>query len=273
MTHSFDPGYGAEPWRTLVADYPGHEVYPADEFRLEWGPIFHRGRLDGSARVLVLGQDPAASESIVRRILVGEAGHRTQGFLAKLGIDRSYVMVNTFLYSLYGQAGSGRWDDQDLVEYRHRWLDALLLDGGVEAVVALGQLADRAWSKWKQEQPQRAGELAYAHITHPTAPESGSGGDPTRLAEATAAMLSNWNQGLEILRPHIAHPDAQRSLVRYGASFRRSERVAIPEQDLPAGLPSWMGSAYAWAERVGPSAEEKRATITVVVPATLRPWH
>ena len=41
----------------------------------------------------------------MRRILVGEAGHRTQGLLAKLGIDRSYLMVNTFLYSVYGQAG------------------------------------------------------------------------------------------------------------------------------------------------------------------------
>ena len=51
MSHSFDPGYVAEPFLTLCADYPEASVYPPTQFRLEWGPIFHRGRLDGSARV------------------------------------------------------------------------------------------------------------------------------------------------------------------------------------------------------------------------------
>jgi uncharacterized protein (DUF427 family) len=37
---------------------------------VEWGPVFHRGRLDGTARVLVIGQDPAAHEAVARRIPV-----------------------------------------------------------------------------------------------------------------------------------------------------------------------------------------------------------
>ena len=110
MSHLFDPGYGQRPFAGLVANYPGSDVYPAEDFRLEWGPIFHRGRLDGSARILVLGQDPAAHEAISRRILIGEAGQRIQGFLAKLGIETSYVMVNTFLYSVYGQWGGQKHD-------------------------------------------------------------------------------------------------------------------------------------------------------------------
>src|SRR5262249_35159613 len=108
MSHSLDPGYGAEPFRTLCAEYPDDSAYPASDFRVEWGPIFHRGRLDGSARIVVLGQEPAASEAIVRRILVGVAGQRVQGFLAKLGIDLSYVMVNTFVSSVYGQSGGDK---------------------------------------------------------------------------------------------------------------------------------------------------------------------
>ena len=52
MPHSFDPGYCREPFVTLCREYPGTEAYPASRFRIEWGPIFHRGRLDGSARVL-----------------------------------------------------------------------------------------------------------------------------------------------------------------------------------------------------------------------------
>jgi hypothetical protein len=41
----------------------------------------------------VIGQDPAQHETIVRRILVGEAGRRLQGFLAKLGVTKSYTLI------------------------------------------------------------------------------------------------------------------------------------------------------------------------------------
>ena len=120
MAHAFCPGYVQPPFDALVADYPGEDVYPTPDFRIEWGPIFHRGRLDGSARVVVLGQDPATHEAISRRILVGEAGQRVQGLLARLGIDHSYVMVNTFLYSVYGQGGGNRHeDDEAIAAYRH----------------------------------------------------------------------------------------------------------------------------------------------------------
>jgi len=141
MSHLFDPGYGAEPFRTLCVEYPESDVYPADQFRVEWGPIFHRGRLDGSARVVVIGQDPAQHETIIRRVLVGEAGRRLQGFLAKLGITQSYAIVNTFLYSVYGSVKAKTQKDPALAAYRNRWLDALLVGSKVEGVVALGTAA------------------------------------------------------------------------------------------------------------------------------------
>ena len=47
MAIEFDPGYAAEPFRTLCLEYPGADVYPPADFRVEWGPIFHRGRMDG----------------------------------------------------------------------------------------------------------------------------------------------------------------------------------------------------------------------------------
>ena len=87
MTHPFDPGYGHEPYRTLCQEYPGAEVYTPTTLSDRMGAQFFTA--DGwmeSARVLVIGQDPAQHETIVRRILVGEAGRRLQGFLAKLGI-------------------------------------------------------------------------------------------------------------------------------------------------------------------------------------------
>src|SRR3954454_21685281 len=149
MPTAFDPGYGEEPFASLVASYPGAIAYPATGFRLEWGPIFHRGRLDGTARVLIIGQDPAQHETVVRRCLVGEAGRRIQGLLAKLGITHSYVFINTYLYSVYGSAKAKTRRDPRLIAYRNRWLDALLVGKQIEAVFALGQLADEAWHFWK----------------------------------------------------------------------------------------------------------------------------
>ena len=90
MTYPFDPGYGHEPYRTLCQEYPGAEVYTPTRFRIEWGPIFHRGRLDGSARVLVIGQDPRSMNDRPP-YPCGRARRRLQSFLAKLGITQSYV--------------------------------------------------------------------------------------------------------------------------------------------------------------------------------------
>jgi uracil-DNA glycosylase len=284
MAHAFDPGYTRR-FATLCRNYPGAEVYPPDDFRVEWGPIFHRGRLDGSARVLVLGQDAATHESIARRVLVGEAGQRVQGFLARLGIDRSYVMVNTFLYSVYGQGGGERHkDDQQIARYRNKWLDALLVDRQVEAVVALGRLADIAFTAWKQTPRGAATDVAFRAITHPTYPESASGSGQLTRAEAMAKMLDNWNEALPVLSAAITTPDVARPLELYGNELLPTDRSPIPEEDLPAGVPPWMRAVESWAvrknvdEAEGPSAtpaevaNAKRATIVVKIPRAHRDW-
>jgi hypothetical protein len=265
---AFDPGYGVQPFRDLCADAPGTSVYPGRDFRVEWGPIFHRGRLDGSARVLVIGQDPAQHETIARRILMGEAGHRIQGFLAKLGIERSYVMVNTFLYSVYGQGGGEKHrDDPKIAAYRNRWLDALLAPGKVEAVVALGSLADSAWHAFTSH--GGGAHVKFRRITHPTQPESTAGNDPGKHAAAIEKLLANWNDALEALHP-LPHPDTNRPLKRYGTAFADGDRVPIPSDDLPPGLPEWMRLDDGWADRPG-SGRRKRATIRVVVPGAFLP--
>lgn len=268
MPTAFDPGYGEEPFASLVASYPGAVAYPGGGFRLEWGPIFHRGRLDATARVLVIGQDPAQHETIARRILVGEAGHRLQGFLFKLGIDRSYAMINTFLYCLFGQGGAaGKANVTAIVTYRHKWLDALFDHEPIEAVVALGQLADQAWTKWASTPKGQTFSPAYVRITHPTQPESAAGNNPGKHAQLIAAMLDNWNQGLQAIKPGITTPDKNRPLKLYGSSFAPDEKKPIPMDDLPAGTPQWMATDDGWADRTG-SGSVKRRTITVTVPKT-----
>src|SRR4051794_3978407 len=181
----FDPGPVTEPFATLVREAPAGDVYPASDFRVEWGPIFHRGRLDGTARVLVVGQDPGQHESIARRILTGEAGQRVQGFLAKLGIESSYCMVNAFLYSVYGQPSK-----KDLAPVigaihadRQRWFDALV-DGGVQGVVAFGGLAHDAFELWLGTAKGQAADITYVPLPHPTYPDSSSKGNEAKRRAA-----------------------------------------------------------------------------------------
>jgi hypothetical protein len=178
----------------LVEQYPGTDVYPSSDFRVEWGPVFHRGRLDGSARLLVLGQDPAQHETIARRILIGAAGRRVQGFIHKLGMTRSYVMINAFLYSVYGQQGGAEHiDDAAITDYRNRWLKAILDTSDIKAVVAFGSLADRAWKKWLTS-PDAEGlpTLTYRKLPHPTSPQAGHGDS----VAATKAMLVRYSSAL-----------------------------------------------------------------------------
>lgn len=262
---AFDVGHARQPFRGLCENVPGATAYPPSDFRLEWGPVFHRGRLDGSAKVLVLGQDPAQHETIVRRILVGEAGHRIQGFLAKLGIDRSYVMVNTYVYSVFGQGrGNKHRNNPRIAAYRNRWLSALFRESEIEAVVALGSLADSAWNAWKETPEGQTVDPKYRKITHPTQPQASGGGHA-----ATRAMLVNWNAALEALHP-LAKPDRTRRLRLYGDAFRPKEKLPIPAEDVPAGTPDWMRLNDGWADRPG-TGLRKRSTITVTVPRAFIP--
>jgi uracil-DNA glycosylase len=266
MPHAFDPGYGQEPFKSLCEDYPDETVYPATDFRFEWGPIFHRGRLDGSARILVIGQDPAQHETIIRRILVGEAGRRVQGFLAKLGITRSYVFINTYLYSVYGSVKAKTRKSPALIEYRNRWFNALLVGSQVKAVLALGQAADEAWQFWKTTPAAQSVHVTYAAVSHPTQPESSSKGNKAKLVAATKKMLQNWNAALQILSPSMQDVDVSTPLVLYGESWADGDRVGIPEFDLPAGLPAWMHEQDGWAKRSGADDLAKRRNITITVP-------
>lgn len=272
MTRDFDPGYGSGVFADLVGTAPDADTYPPDAFRVEWGPIFHRGRLDGSARVLVIGQDPATHEAICRRILVGEAGQRLQGLLAKLGIDRSYVLVNTFLYSVFGQQGGERHiADPAIAAYRNQWLDAVAATSDLQAIISLGHLADEAYQAWKATPAGAACGAAYATVLHPTYPDSASRSGQITKAAAFARLCASWNAALDALGPEVT-PDTPTPLVHYATTITPAELRPIPPLDLPPGVPEWMGGLKAWAARKGSDAQAKRATIVVTVPRGARSW-
>jgi uracil-DNA glycosylase len=211
-------------------------------FRLEWGPMYYRGRLDGTAKLLIIGQDPAADENVARRILVGNAGQRVQGFLSKLGITRSYVMVNSVLYSIFGQFDDDMRSFTDLPavrQWRNSLLDALK-SPNIEAVLAFGQAARHVVETWPGVASlQNQGRVFL--LTHPTArPES--------------TVIQNWNSHLTQVGAKVsADPDGTRNLAPYtGPVFQNSDLARIPPRDLGFGAPAWMGTGNT-ATRLNPN--------------------
>ena len=274
MAHPFDPGPVAEPFASLAREYPGADAYPPELFRIEWGPIFHRGRLDGSARVLVIGQDPGQHESIARRCMVGEAGQRVQGFLRRVGITRSYVIVNAFLYSVFGQPTRQEAErvEPAIAPYRNRWLDALLLDSRVEVVLAFGAVAHAAFEAWRGPESGPRVDVAYAPLLHPTFP---------RDADDMKRMLAQWSAAIPAVRAALSDADAEPDTTPYGDELDDADKAQIPQGDLPAGSPPWMRSSEPWAWRaalLAPDApkpernEAQRATVVVSIPSAERPW-
>ena len=225
----FDPGpTGA--FSTHWDNRPSYTSVKA-RFRMNWGPIYYRGRLDGSAKVIIIGQDPAADENVARRILVGSAGQRVQGFLRKLGLNKSYVMVNTFLYGLKGQIDAEARtisSSASIKNWRNQLLD-MLKTGQTQAVIAFGAGAQHVVDLW----PGASG-LFVAKPLHPSFRDD-------------AGLRANWNTWLPQIRPHVT-PEVAADMTPYaGNTFKKADLENIPPRDLPFGVPQWMGTGdMAW---------------------------
>ena len=107
--------------------------------------------------------------------------------------------------------------------------------------MALGQLADDAWQKWRATANGSAHSPPYAHVTHPTQPESAPAatGPSSRPASRRCCELE---PGAAAAPPADPAPRPPGPLVPYGDDFKPGERVEIPERDVPAGVPAWMRS-------------------------------
>ncbi|MEP6909123.1 MAG: hypothetical protein ABI896_01680 [Actinomycetota bacterium] len=195
-------------------------------FWTAWEPIFYRGRLDGTARVLCIASDPGPTERIAHRTLVGDAGQRVQGFLTKLGLTRSYLCVNAFPYALHPSHGPEA--DQLLAEpeqlaWRNQFYDAVR-PGAVDAVIAFGGNAQKAYDLWPN--PPSA---PVERIPHPSSRDA-------------ATLLREWHDAIARLRAIIT-PDADGDAggPNYGPSFKEADYAPIPKRDLPFGVPSFLG--------------------------------
>jgi hypothetical protein len=100
---------------------------------------------------------PGPTERIAHRTLVGDAGQRVQGFLAKLGLTESYLCVNAFPYALHpswGMSADELLADPVQKQWRNEFYDAVK-PGHVQAVVAFGTNAQQALDLWDGSRTSR----------------------------------------------------------------------------------------------------------------------
>lgn len=198
----------------------------ADDFWFDWGPIFYRGRLDGSARVLCIASDPGPTERIAGRCLVGNAGQRVQGLLSKLGLTRSYVCLNVWAYALHPSRASaerGRLDEPVQLAWRNDLYDAAT-GPELQAVIAFGEMAQDAVGLWSTRPAVELRELP-----HP------SSRDPTRL-------LDEWRAAVAALREVVTpDDDGDADGPNYGTTFAEADYAPVPRRDLPFGAAAFLG--------------------------------
>ncbi len=220
--------FDAGPPARLAAHFAALPTYAPhrEKFWYDWGPVFYRGRLDGSARLLGIASDPGPTERIAARTLVGDAGQRVQGFLGKLGLTRSYVLVNAFSYALLpsrAQAATAMLSEPAHRAWRNTLLDAVT-GPSLQAVVAFGVQAQAAVRLW-----DGAPDVTVLAVPHPSSRDA-------------RALVTKWQAALEQLRGVVTpDDDGDPSGPGYGSTFAESDYARIPPRDLPFGLPSWLG--------------------------------
>ena len=230
----FDPGPPPD-FAEIFSRVPDYSHYK-DYFWYDWGPVFYRGRLDGSARLLCVASDPGPTERIAMRTLVGDAGQLTQGFLARSGLTRSYLCLNAFAYALIPSEGSK--GAKILGDPVHKaWQNELFTSAkgpNLQAVVAFGQYARKAVEQW-----DGSSNIPVFYVPHPSSRD-------------TKKLLDSWRETLESLRKIITpDEDADPLLPAYGAEIDEKAYARIPRRDLPFGVPEWLGDD-SWGRKARP---------------------
>jgi uracil-DNA glycosylase len=244
---TFDPGPPPE-----VADHfekvPSYAAH-RDLFWYDWGPIFYRGRLDRSARLLCIASDPGPTERIAGRTLVGDAGQRVQGFLSKLGLTRSYVCVNAYAYALLPSRSMTAIPILSEPEQQAWRNDLLSMITGPElqAIVTFGLQARIAVEQWAQAPP-----ILIKKVPHPSSRDA-------------AKLINDWRTAAADLRTVITpDPDGNNASPNYGNKFAETDYAPIPRADLPFGVPSWLGD-----DSLGRRSRPKRRNTVERDPADL----
>jgi uracil-DNA glycosylase family 4 len=198
-----------------------HSQFPRELYWVGREPIFFRGRLDGTAKVLGVGQDPGVCEHVVGRTFVGTAGERVQYLLEALGLSESYVLVNTHQYEIRSSCANRalkRVSDSAISEWRNRLFDLITDERHLQAVIAFGKHAEKAVSLWAARPPS----ARVVNLKHPT-------------SRNLDALAENWRTEYAKLRAAVwPDPGCQSSRPRFRQTFAEGHPASIPDGDLAA---------------------------------------
>ena len=94
-------------------------------------------------RVLIIGQEGAQDESLSHRSFTGGTGARMQHVLNHLGVTRSYLFLNTFLYPIFGQYNGllprlAQDPRSPIARHRGELFDYVLARNDLRLVIAVG---------------------------------------------------------------------------------------------------------------------------------------
>lgn len=166
--------YGKAIYQAAAAKY-GVQDDGKEKFRWKVGPMWYRGRLTPeSVKVFVIGQEGAQDENASNRTFTGSTGTKMQNFINYLGVNKSYLFMNTFIYTITGQYGERAepkdsaevkkakevfsntlmWIAQnpksEIVQHRHRMFDYMLSQNKntLSLVVGVGAAGKDSLATW-----------------------------------------------------------------------------------------------------------------------------
>ncbi|MEZ0227758.1 MAG: uracil-DNA glycosylase family protein, partial [Planctomycetota bacterium] len=224
-------------------------------FWYNFGALFYRGRLDGTARVMVIASDPGPEECLpfVRRPMVGDAGQRVQSFLGKLGIDRSYVLVNAYAYAMrptyvnkgYGRAiltetftsvspvitltAAQKTELHKITTWRHEFFTRVARSSPLTAIVPMGDNAWTAYKSWMASLPTTdpLRKIPVVKVVHPSAV------DRNPMAPRPDSAIVGWRNAIDSLRKIVAPDPGQTNTgPNYGEYFTENDYKRVPRRDL-----------------------------------------
>ncbi len=260
----FDPGPPRNRrWPRLFSETPnyralGKAVMGSEKFRWHFGPMFYRGRLgDDQVKVLVIGQEGAQDESLAHRAFTGGTGARMQHVLNHLGITRSYLFLNTFVYPIFGQytGQKVKWLAQHasspIRQHRHEIFDYLLARNDVHLVIAVGRAAKESVKTWVESHggtcPDGTADLSTCDsdvlgpktkvlgVRHPGGAASGGAAAIKADFRRAMAQVETWSAADSSWLPVDA------GATRGPANDFAYGRAPIPFRDFPYATPWRLG--------------------------------
>jgi uracil-DNA glycosylase len=268
----YDPGPPRNrKWPRLFSETPnyrglGEAVMGSEKYRWHFGPMYYRGRLsDNDVKVLVIGQEGGQDEALSHRSFTGSSGSRMQHFLNHAGITNSYLFLNTFVYSIFGQYSGKkiRWlaqnTDSPIQQQRHRILDYVLdRNKHLHLVIAVGTAAKESVATWVESRGGNcpAGDhdveacdatvlgskTRILGVIHPGGASSGNLPAIKADFQRAADLVEQWSDADSSWLP-------EDDGTRPPASSYKYDKTPIPFRDLPYGVVWRLGHSSTTSNR------------------------